>query len=310
MIEDLLNVYKTIKPFVHKTPVLTSQKINELFQAHCFFKCENFQKTGSYKIRGATNAIYNLSTEQKKKGVVTHSSGNFAQALSKAALNLGVKAQVVMPKNAPKVKQAAVKGYGGIVSLCSSTLEARERETQRIIEKYGSTFIHPSNQIDVINGQGTACYELLQETPDLDVIIVPVGGGGLLAGTLLFASEFSPNTKVIAAEPFEVDDAYRSIQSGKIESNITTNTIADGLKTQLGDVNFPIIMDKVYKIIRVTEEEIVEAMKLIYQYLKIVIEPSSAVAVAAVLKQKEIFSKKNIGIVISGGNVDVNNLPF
>ena len=308
--EDLLKVYQRIQPFVHKTPVLHSRLINELAACQIFFKCENFQKAGAYKIRGATNAILRLSDEERSRGVVAHSSGNFAQAMALAARNLGVTAHIVMPSSAPKIKRAGTLSYGGVITECAPTIKAREENSKRIQKETGATFLHPSNDIDVIHGQGTASYELMQEVSGLDYIVTPVGGGGLIAGTCLFVNAFSPKTKVIGAEPFEVDDAYRSLKSGTIETNKTANTIADGLKTQLGDQNFPIILEHVEQIIRVTEDEIINSMKLIWERMKIIIEPSSAVAVAAVLREKELFKKKKVGIVISGGNVDLGNLPF
>lgn len=308
--EKLTQVHQNIEPYIHNTPVLTSTLINNLTGANLFFKCENFQKMGAFKMRGATNAILQLTIEQQKQGVVTHSSGNFAQALSLAAKSLGVKAYIVMPSSAPQVKKDAVKGYGGIIIECEPTLEARENTAYNIQKKEGATFIHPSNNIAVILGQGTAAKELLEQYPDLDYIFAPVGGGGFIAGTALSALYFGNDCKVIGGEPFEADDAYRSLQSGVIESNKTTHTIADGLKTQLGDKNFPIILKHVEKIQRVTETEIIEAMQLIWERLKIVCEPSSAVALAAFLKETESFKNKNIGILISGGNVDLSNLPF
>ena len=308
--EQLLHCHQRIQPYIHNTVVLSSELINTIVGASVYFKCENFQKMGAYKMRGATNAIMLLSDSQRVRGVVTHSSGNFAQALSLAAKSLNVKAYIVMPKNAPKVKRDAVIGYGGIIYECDSTLDARESLTQKIIQDLGATFIHPSNDMDVIYGQGTACIELLQNYPDLDSVFVPVGGGGLIAGTALAAHYFGTNCKVIGGEPFEADDAYRSLISGKIEGNETTNTIADGLRTVLGDVNFPIIQEHVERIIRVTENEIITAMRLIWERMKIIIEPSSAVAFAALLKEKETFKNKKIGVIISGGNVDVSNLPF
>ena len=308
--QDLIEVHQRIEPYIHNTPVLSSKLINEIVGASLVFKCENFQKMGAFKMRGATNAIMQLSDEQRKKGVVTHSSGNFAQALSLAAQSLGVKAFIVMPSTASQVKKDAVKGYGGNIIECEPTLIARENTAKEIGKKEGATFVHPSNDLDVILGQGTAAKELLEDQPDLEYIFTPVGGGGLIAGTALSASYFGNNCKVIGGEPFEADDAYRSLQSGVIESNTSTNTIADGLKTQLGDINFPIIQQGVEKIIRVTEEEIVNAMRIIWERLKIVSEPSSAVALAALLKEKETYKNKTIGIIISGGNVDVNKLPF
>jgi len=306
----LIDCHERIKPFIHNTPVLTSRLINEIAGADLYFKCENFQRMGAFKMRGAANAIMQLTDEQKQNGVVTHSSGNFAQALSLSAQSLGVKAYIVMPNSAPKVKKEAVKGYGGILIECESTLEARERESDRIVKEHGATFIHPSNDDHVIMGQGTACKELLELRPNLDYVVTPVGGGGLIAGTALAAHYFGNHCKTIGGEPFEVDDAYRSLQSGKIETNTTTNTIADGLKTQLGDRNFPIIQKYVNEIVRVTEEEIIAAMRLIWERLKIVCEPSSAVALAAVLKKKDDLANKKVGIIISGGNVDLSHLPF
>jgi threonine dehydratase len=242
--------------------------------------------------------------------VVTHSSGNFAQALSLAAQKLGVKAFIIMPSTALQVKKDGVKANGANLIESEPTLNARENAAKEIVEKEGATFIHPSNDLDVILGQGTACMELLKEQADLDYIFSPVGGGGLIAGTALSAFYLGNKCKVIGGEPFEVDDAYRSLQSGRIESNITTNTIADGLKTKLGDKNFPIIQKHVDRIIRVTEGEIISAMRLIWERMKIIVEPSSAVALAAVIKERLHFKNKRIGVIISGGNVDLNNLPF
>tara|TARA_R110002012_G_scaffold69372_5_gene179605 strand:- start:67256 stop:68197 length:942 start_codon:yes stop_codon:yes gene_type:complete len=299
-----------VKTYVHNTPVLKSSYINELAGAEVFFKCENFQRMGAFKIRGATNAILQLSEAQKKAGVVTHSSGNFAQALSLAAKNLGVKAYIVMPENAPQVKKEAVKGYGGIITESESTPIARETEAERIQKETGATFIHPSNDRNVILGNATSAAELLQSHLDLDYVFTPVGGGGLIAGTSLSVNYFGKNCKTIGGEPFEVDDAFRSLKSGKIEFNENTNTIADGLKTFLGDVNFPIIKEFVSEIICVEETEIISAMKLIWERMKIIVEPSSAVAFAALLREKERFKNRKIGIIISGGNVDLKNLPF
>lgn len=308
--QKLIDTHKRITPFIHRTPVMTSRLIDQKAGAALFFKCENFQGMGAYKLRGATNAILQLSDSQRKKGVVTHSSGNFAQALSLAAQRLGVDAHIVMPSSAPKVKMEGVKAYGGNIYICAPTLEAREAEADRIAGETGATFMHPSNDTEVILGQGTAAMELLEDHPDLDVIVTPVGGGGLIAGTALAAHYFGNECQVIGAEPFEVDDAYRSFHSGKIETNETTNTIADGLKTVLGDQTFPIIRQYVHDIIRVTEKEIVSAMKLIWERMKIIVEPSSAVALAAVLREPQHFQGKKVGVVISGGNVDLGNLPF
>lgn len=306
----IYDVARRIRPHIHRTPVMTSSHINQLSGASLYFKCENFQRMGAFKMRGATNAILQLSPEQQAKGVVTHSSGNFAQALSLAARNMGVPAYIVMPSSAPAVKKAAVEGYGGIITECEPTLEARQETAQRVQEETGASFIHSSNNPQVIRGQGTAALELLEDQPDLFAIVVPVGGGGLIGGTALAAAEIAPRCQVIGSEPFEVDDAYRSLRSGKIESNTTTKTIADGLKVQLGSNNFPIIQGHVKDIIRVEEHEIISAMGLIWERMKIVVEPSSAVALAAVLRDKDKFEEKKVGIILSGGNVDLGKLPF
>lgn len=308
--QELLDCHNRIQPFIHKTPVLSSRLINAKVGAEVFFKCENFQRGGAYKMRGATNAILQLTEEERGKGVVTHSSGNFAQAVSLGAQSLGVTAHIVMPTSAPEVKKTGVKEYEGIIYECEPTLEARERNANKIAQEIGATLLHPSNDIDVIIGQGTAAIELLEEQPDLDAIFCPVGGGGLIAGSVLAALYFGQNCKVYGGEPFEADDAYRSLQSGKIEGNETTNTIADGLKTTLGNNNFPIIKEHVSGIIRVTEEEIVSAMRLIWERMKIIVEPSSAVAFAALIKEKDNYKGQKVGIIISGGNVDLKNLPF
>lgn len=308
--EELKNCHKKIAPYLHKTPVLTSTAIDKIIGAQLFFKCENFQRMGAFKMRGATNAIMQLSDEQRQKGVVTHSSGNFAQAVSLAAKSLGIPAFIVMPSNAPEVKQDAVVGYEGKITFCEPTLEAREKTAQKIVAEKGATFIHPSNDMDVILGNATAAIELLEEQADLDYIFTPVGGGGLIAGTALAAHHFGQNCKVIGGEPKEADDAYRSLQSGKIETNATTNTIADGLRTNLGAINFPIIQEFVEKIILVSEEEIISAMRLIWERMKIIVEPSCAVPLAAIIRQKDSFQDKKIGIIISGGNVDLKKLPF
>lgn len=307
---DVESACVRVQDFVHRTPVLSSTLLNELVGAEVFFKCENFQKMGAFKMRGAINAIQQLTDAQKAAGVVTHSSGNFGQAVALAAKNLGVSANIVMPENAPSVKKEAVQGYGGIITICPSTLQAREAASEKIKLETGATFLHPSNDIDVILGNSTATVELLDEHPELDFVFAPIGGGGLIAGTALAVNYFGNSCKVIGGEPFEVDDAYRSLKSGRIETNATSNTIADGLRTNLGDVNFPIIQELVEEIIRVEEEEIVSALQLIWERLKIIIEPSCAVPFAALLRDKQKFQNKKIGIILSGGNIDVNNLPF
>lgn len=308
--QDIQDTYQRVKPHIHRTPILTSSAINELSGASIYFKCENFQKMGAFKMRGAVNAILNLSDEQKQVGVVTHSSGNFAQAVALASKNLGIKAYVVMPENAPSVKKEAVIGYGAEVIVCESTLEARETTSAKVVKEKGATFLHPSNDIDVILGNASATFEFLEEYPNLEVVLAPVGGGGLIAGTALSVHYFGKNCKSIGGEPQKVNDAFRSLKSGKIETNETTSTIADGLRTNLGDINFPIIKELVSEIICVEENEIIDAMKLIWERMKIIVEPSSAVPLAVVSQQKEKFKGKEIGIILSGGNVDVRKLPF
>ena len=306
----LIEVHKTVEPYIHKTPVLTSQAINAIAECELFFKCENFQKMGAFKMRGATYAALQLSEEQRIKGIVTHSSGNMAQAVSLAAQSLGIPAYIVMPENAPQVKKNAVKGYGGIITEVRSTIEARQAAADEIVTDKGAHFIHPSNDMDVILGQGTAAYELLSDHNNLDYICTPVGGGGLLAGTALNALHFGDGCKTIAGEPFNADDAYRSLESGVIEKNDTADTIADGLRTHLGDTNFPIIQQYVDRIIRVEEDEIINAMRLIWERMKIIIEPSCAVPLAAIIREKASFKNQKVGIILSGGNVDLGNLPF
>ena len=300
-----------ISSYINKTPVLTSGLIDKIVSAKLYFKCENFQKMGAFKMRGAINAILQLSNEQKHKGIITHSSGNFAQAVALAAKNLNIKAYLVMPSNAPEVKKNAVRNYEGEIIECVPTLEGRESTTKKLVEEKGVTFVHPFNDINVIMGNASVGKELLVEFPDLDSIVVPVGGGGLISGIALSASIFGNNCSVIGAEPLNVDDAYHSLLAGKIVPNKpNANTIADGLKTTLGDITFNIINQYVKEIIRVTEQEIIYAMQLIWERMKIIIEPSSAVTLAAVLKSKQKFENKKVGLLLSGGNVDLSNLPF
>lgn len=286
---EIVATHQRIKKYIHNTPILTSSAIDEIAGTNLFFKCENFQKTGSFKIRGAFNALLQLKEKQRVENVVTNSSGNFGQALSYAASMLNINAYIVMPSTASQVKKDAVIGYGATIIESEPTLEAREATTRDVIDQKSAIYIHPSNDYDVILGQGTVSKELLENVPDLHCIVSPVGGGGLIAGNALAACYFGTNCEVIGAEPHEADDAYRSLKSGKIERNITTNTIADGLRTQLGDINFPIIQQHVKKIIRVEEHEIVAAMRLIWERMKIIVEPSSAVTLAAILKEKEVF---------------------
>lgn len=309
--EEIINSSNLINQYINKTPVLTSHAINEISGAELYFKCENFQKMGAFKMRGATNKILNLSEDERKNGVVTHSSGNYAQAVALASKKLGIKAYIVMPKNAPQVKKDGVKSYGGIIIECEPTIEAREMTAKAIQDEKKVTFVHPYNDMDVILGNATAGKELLEKHNDLNCIISPIGGGGLISGIILSSISFGNNCSVIGSEPFNVDDAYKSLQEGYIvKNNLGSDTIADGLKTNLGDITFNIIKENVKEIIRVTEEEIIDSMKLIWERMKIIVEPSSAVTLASVLKYKEKFKNKKVGLIISGGNVDLNNLPW
>ena len=308
--EVLLSIKEQIQPYIHETPVLTSRLINEIAGGDLYFKCENFQRMGAFKMRGAAYAIQSLSDDERKKGVVTHSSGNFAQAVALSAQLMGVTAYIVMPDNAPQVKKDAVRSYGGLITECGPTIDHREAKVKEVIIQTGAIPLHPSNQDEVIHGNSTIATEFFQQVPELDRIIVPVGGGGMIAGIALAAQAINPDCKVIGAEPAEADDAVRSLASGKIEKNETAETIADGLRTHLGDRNFPIIQRHIRQIITVKEDEIIDAMKLIWERLKVVIEPSAGVGVAAALKSKEIIQEGKTGVILCGGNVDLNNLPF
>jgi len=308
--EDIQLIHKRIKPFINKTPVLTSSSLDHISGANLFFKCENFQKIGAFKMRGASNALLALSQKERDQGVATHSSGNHAQAVALSARNHQTKSYIVMPENAPAIKRAATAGYGAEIITCAPTLEARESTLQAVVEKTGATFIHPYNNYDVIGGQATCAKELLEEVGQLDVVMAPIGGGGLMSGTALSTRHLSPNTRIIGSEPKWADDAYRSFKSGTMQYNTRVDTIADGLRTNLGVYTFEIITKMVDDIITVSEEEIVAAMRLIWERMKIIIEPSCAVPFAALLQQKDRFSGKKVGIILTGGNVDVENLPF
>jgi threonine dehydratase len=299
-----------IAPFIHCTPVLTSSSINNMLGVELFLKCENFQKIGAFKYRGATNAVLSLSAEEKKNGVATHSSGNHAQALALASKLNGLRAYIVMPETSSPVKINAVKGYGAEVILCGSDQKSREDTLAEVLGKTGATLVHPYNNYSIIAGQATAAKELIEEMKNLDIVMAPVGGGGLLSGTALSTNYFSPGSVVIAGEPSNADDAFRSLQKGEIVPSNPPSTIADGLLTSLGDKTFDIIRKHVKEIITVSEEEIISAMRLVWERMKIIIEPSSAVPVAALIKSKERFKGKRVGIIISGGNVDLNKLPF
>ncbi|MBN2090144.1 pyridoxal-phosphate dependent enzyme [candidate division KSB1 bacterium] len=308
--DDIFTAAERIRSHIHRTPVLTCRNLNLLTGAELFFKCENFQKVGAFKFRGATNAVFSLSDTELKMGVTTHSSGNHAAALALAASKRGAKAYIVMPRTAPAVKKAAVESYGAEIIFCEPTLQAREKTLAEVQKETGAIFIHPYNNARVIAGQGTAALELLNDIPKLDYIIAPVGGGGLLSGTALITSHLAPNTEIIAAEPANADDAYQSFIQGKIVPQTNPRTIADGLLTSLGDLTFAIIQKYVHQIITSSEEAIIQAMKLTWERMKIIIEPSSAVPLGALLERKLDIKNKRIGIIISGGNVDLTKLPW
>jgi threonine dehydratase len=295
-----------IAPYIHNTPIMTSKSINALSGLDLYFKCENFQKIGAFKIRGGMNASLQLTKEQLEKGVATHSSGNHAQALAFAAKMLGIKAYIVMPESSPQVKVNAVKGYGAEVTICASNQAARESTLQAIVDQTGATFIHPYDNDEVITGQATCVKEIIEAIPDIDIVVTPVGGGGLLSGTCLGAHYFKPGLKVFAGEPEGAADAVLSIQSGKVEKAPFVNTIADGLLTTLSERTLEIIQAHVADILLVSEDEIKAALRLVYERMKIIIEPSCAVPLAAVLKNAHLFKDKKVGIILTGGNVDLS----
>lgn len=309
-LSDIKRAHQRIVKYILKTPVITSKNIDEIADCQIFFKCENFQKVGAFKMRGASNAIFSYKPEERTNGFACHSSGNHGQAVALAAKLAGSKAYVVMPKNSSQVKIKAVEGYGAEVILCEPNDQSRDEACQGVIDRTGAILIHPFNDYNIIAGQGTAAKELLEEIDDLDAIIIPVGGGGLACGTALMAHSLDPKIDIYLGEPREVDDAYQSLKAGKIIPNTTSDTIADGLKTTIGERNFDILKEHVKDVLVVTEEEIVQAMKLIWERMKIVIEPSAAVPFAGLLKNKDLFQGKRVGIILTGGNVDLSKLPF
>jgi threonine dehydratase len=309
-LNDILAAAKRIQPFAHHTPVLTNESLNQEVGAQVFLKCENFQKVGAFKFRGACNAVFTLSDEEAKNGVCTHSSGNHAQALALAARLRGIPAHIVMPNSAPAVKKAAVAGYGGSITLCEPTLESREATLAQVVQQTGATVVHPFNDEHVIAGQGTAALELLEEVPTLDVVIAPVGGGGLLSGTSIAATEINSRIRVIGAEPELADDAYRSLKAGQIIPSINPKTIADGLLTSLGTLTFPILQQRVEQIITVSEQGIIGSMRYVWERAKIVIEPSAAVPVGVLWERKIDLTGLRVGVILSGGNVDLEKLPW
>lgn len=309
-LSDIRVAHSRIKPFIHHTPVLSSSQLDRIFGCSMFFKCENFQKAGAFKFRGATHAVLSLTSEEKSKGVVTHSSGNHAAALALAARMNGVRAYIVMPETAPLVKKNAVAGYGGLITFCKPTLEAREGTTKKIMEETGAILVHPYDNFNVICGQGTSALELLEEKNDLDIVVAPVGGGGLLSGTSTSVKGIDSRITMIAAEPLNANDAYRSFHSGQIVPSMNPKTVADGLLTSLSELTFTIIRRNVDKIFTATEESIIECMLLVWERMKIVIEPSSATVLAIIRENPEVFSGKKVGLIFSGGNVDFRKLPF
>jgi threonine dehydratase len=304
--DDVLKAARRIEPYVHRTPVLKSRFFDDLIGADIRFKCENFQKVGAFKFRGACNAVFSLTDEEASRGVLTHSSGNHAQALALAARLRGIEAHIVMPRTALPGKIAAVEGYGGNIVFCDPTLEARETAAARIRTETGGVFIHPYNDSRVIAGQGTAALELIEEAVDLDLCLAPVGGGGLMSGTLISFGALSPDTAVVGVEPEGADDALRSLQEGCIVPSVHPDTIADGLLTSLGDLTFPIIQRHILGIVSVSDEAILRAMRLVWERMKIIIEPSAAVPVAALVEGKVAATQKQIGVILSGGNADLD----
>jgi threonine dehydratase len=310
LLSDIQAAHARIRSLIHYTPVLTSQLLNEHFGCKLFFKCENFQKVGAFKFRGATNAVLSLSSDERNRGVVTHSSGNHAAALALAARINGAKAYVVMPENAPIVKKNAVTGYGAEITFCKPTQQAREQATRMIIEKTGATLVHPFDNFNVICGQGTAALELMNEKDDLEIVIAPVGGGGLMSGISTCVKSLNREIQVIGAEPVNANDAYNSFTSGKLVASVNPVTVADGLLTSLSELTFSIIRSNVDAIFTAREESIIDCMLMVWERMKIVIEPSSATVLAIIKENPGVFKGKRIGLIISGGNVDFRNLPF
>ena len=308
--EDVKSAHERIKPHIHRTPVLTSSYFNDLVGAEIFFKCENFQKAGAFKVRGASNAVFGLSEENAKKGVATHSSGNHALSLSYAAGRRGIPCHVVMPRTAPDAKKAAVRGYGGIITECEPSTTSREAVFADVQAMTGANFVHPYNDPRVIAGQGTCSREFMEQTDGLDMMVAPIGGGGMISGTCVTLSTIAPEVQIIAAEPEKADDAFRSFKAGHIIADDAPNTIADGLKVPLKELTWHFVSNHVTDILTASEQEIIDAMKLTWQRMKIVMEPSCAVPLATILKNKEKFAGKRIGVIVTGGNVDLDKLPW
>jgi threonine dehydratase len=307
---DVVAAEARIQPYIHRTPVLTSSFINDLAGAELFFKCENFQKAGAFKARGASNAVFGLSHEQARKGVATHSSGNHGTCLSYAAGRRGIPCTVVMPHTAPQAKKDAVKGYGGRVVECEPSTSSREAVFAKVVAETGAEFVHPYNDPRVIAGQATCAKELIGQVENLDAVVAPIGGGGMVSGTCLTLSSLAPGVRIYAAEPQQADDAYRSFKAGHIIADDSPNTVADGLKVPLKELTWHFVKNQVSDILTASEQEIVDAMKLIWKRMKIVMEPSSAVPLATILKNRDVFAGQRVGVVITGGNVDLDTLPW
>lgn len=308
--EDVLDAHERIKPHIHRTPVLTSIYMDALTGASLFFKCENFQKAGAFKVRGATNAVFGLPEHMLDKGVATHSSGNHALSLSYAAGRRGIPCHVVMPRTAPQAKKDAVRGYGGIITECEPSTSSREEYFARVQEETGADFVHPYNDPRVIAGQATCSRELLEQVDGLDAVIAPIGGGGMISGTCLTLSNIAPHIEIFAAEPEQADDAYRSFKAGHIIADDAPDTVADGLKVPLKDLTWHFVKGNVTDILTASEQEIIDAMKLTWARMKIVIEASCAVPLATILKNRDRFEGRRVGVIITGGNVDMDKLPW
>lgn len=309
-VQDIREAHARIRRFIHRTPIMTSASLDELAGAHLYFKCENFQRIGAFKARGAHNAIFSLTDAEAARGVVTHSSGNHGAAVALAARNRGIPAYVVIPRNAAEVKKASVARLGAAVTLCEPTLESREAEARRLVAETGASFVHPYDDLRVIAGQGTSALEMLEDQPELDVLVCPVGGGGHLAGIAVAGKGLRPHIVIAGAEPAQADDASRSFREGRILPAGNPQTIADGLRSSLGQSSFALIRTHVDEILTASEEAIIEAMRLVFERLKIVIEPSAAVALAVLLDRSSPFTGRRIGVILSGGNVDLDRLPW
>ena len=308
--DDMLAAHDRIRPYIHRTPVLTSSYFNDLTGADLFFKCENFQKAAAFKVRGASNAVFGLTEEEARNGVCTHSSGNHALSLSYAAGRRGIPCNVVMPRTAPQAKKDAVKGYGGTITECEPSTSSREAVFAKVQAATGGDFVHPYNDPRVIAGQGTCSRELMEQTGGLDMVVAPIGGGGMISGTCLTLSTLAPEVQIIAAEPEQADDAWRSFKAGHIIADDAPETIADGLKVPLKDLTWHFVSNHVTDILTASEEEIIEAMKATWKRMKIVMEASSAVPMATILKNRDRFAGKRVGVIITGGNVDLDSLPW